>query len=171
MGGYVAMEIMSLAPERVVRLAMIVTMVRPDDETRAKTRRELLSLAQMGKFKGVTPHLLPNLIHPRAIDTPIAAIVQTMAETVGKEGFIRQQQAIIDRPDYRPMLQIITVNCLVVVGENDRITPKHESQLIHQGVVGSKLVTIDECGHLPPLEKPELTTRLLSAWLQDDSAS
>ncbi|WP_248796481.1 alpha/beta fold hydrolase [Pseudomonas sp. MWU13-2105] len=165
MGGYVAMEIMRRAPERVMRLALIDTMVRPDDETRAKARRGLLSLAELGRFKGVTPQLLPKLMHPRCIGTAVADTVQAMANAIGKDGFVRQQQAIIDRADYRPVLETIAVPTLIVVGENDEITPPAESEEIHRGIQRSRLILLPECGHLPPLEHPQLTTQLLSRWL------
>ncbi|BCX67267.1 alpha/beta fold hydrolase [Pseudomonas izuensis] len=167
MGGYVAMEIMRKAPERVLKLALLDTMVRPDDEARAKARRGLLALAQLGRFKGVTPQLLPKLVHPRCIGTAIADSVQGMAEAVGKEGFVRQQLAIIDRPDYRPLLKSVVVPTLIVVGENDEITPPEESEEIHRGIPHSRLVVLPQCGHLPPLEHPNLTTLLLSRWLED----
>lgn len=167
MGGYVAMQIMQQAPERVTKLALIDTMVRPDDEARIKARRDLLSLAQLGRFKGVTPQLLPKLMHRRCIGTSVAYTVQAMAETIGKDGFIRQQQAIIERGDYRPVLETITVPTLIVVGENDEITPRIESEEIHRGIPHSQLVVLPDCGHLPPLEYPELTTQLLGEWLQD----
>ncbi|KIH83090.1 alpha/beta fold hydrolase [Pseudomonas batumici] len=169
MGGYVAMEIMRQAPERVMKLALIDTMVRPDDEARAKARRGLLSLAQLGRFKGVTPQLLPKLMHPRCIGTAIADTVQAMAQAIGKDGFVRQQQAIIERPDYRPVLETIAVPTLIVVGEDDEITPPVESEEIHRGIPHSRLVMLPECGHLPPLEYPQLTTQLLSRWLDDES--
>lgn len=165
MGGYVAMEIMRQAPERVTKLALIDTMVRPDDDARAKARRGLLALAQMGRFKGVTPQLLPKLMHPRCIGTHVADTVQAMAQAIGKDGFVRQQQAIIERPDYRPILETIQVPTLIVVGEDDEITPPAESEEIHRGIPHSRLVLLPECGHLPPLEYPQLTTQLLSEWL------
>jgi pimeloyl-ACP methyl ester carboxylesterase len=167
MGGYVAMEILRKAPERVLKLALLDTMVRPDDEARSKARRDLLALAQLGRFKGVTPQLLPKLVHPRCIGTAIADTVQGMAEAVGKEGFVRQQLAIIERPDYRPLLKSIAVPTLIVVGENDEITPPVESEEIHRGIPHSRLVVLPQCGHLPPLEHPQLTTLLLSRWLED----
>ncbi|NWB99624.1 alpha/beta fold hydrolase [Pseudomonas gingeri] len=168
MGGYVAMEIMRQAPGRVAKLALLDTMVRPDSEARAQARRGLLALAQMGRFKGVTPKLLPRLIHPRCIGTPVAQLVQDMAEAIGKEGFVHQQQAIIERFDYRPILRDIVVPTLIVVGDNDEITPPVESEMIHQSIPHSSLVVLPECGHLPPLEYPERITQLLSEWLDDE---
>lgn len=164
MGGYVAFEIMRQAPERVSRLALIDTQASPDTPEKRKIRQDLLALAEIGKFKGVTPRLLPKLVHPRCIATPVSELVKAMADSIGKEGFVRQQQAIITRPDYRPMLSSIGVETLVVVGEDDEITPLDESELIHRGIPGSSLVVLPECGHLPPLEHPGKITQLLRSW-------
>ena len=65
MGGYVAQEIMRMAPERVERLALVDTNARADREDQAKARRDLIALAEIGTFKGVTPRLAAtNLVHP-----------------------------------------------------------------------------------------------------------
>lgn len=166
MGGYVAMEIFRQAPQRVARLALFDTMARPDSAERARVRRGLLELAQMGTFKGVTPQLLPKLIHRNSLGTPAAQLVRDMARQVGRDGFIRQQQAIIERADYSGLLAQIRVPTLVVVGEDDQITPPVEAQFIHQQIAGSRLVMLAECGHLPPLEHPGRSTQLLQQWLE-----
>jgi len=165
MGGYVAFEILRRAPERVARLALLDTMARPDDPARARVRRGLLELAALGKFKGVTPQLLPRLMHARSLETSVPEVVMAMADAIGREGFIRQQQAIIDRADYRPVLETIHVPTLVLFGAQDEITPLAEARLIHAGIAGAHLEVLDECGHLPPLEHPERTTALLGRWL------
>ncbi|WP_338322854.1 alpha/beta fold hydrolase [Pseudomonas ovata] len=165
MGGYVALEILRQAPGRVGRLALFDTMARPDSPARARVRRGLLELAHMGTFKGVTPQLLPKLMHHRSLGTPAAELVRAMAQAIGREGFISQQQAIIGRADYSALLAQIRPPTLIVVGEDDQITPVEEAQFMHQQIAGSRLVVIPECGHLPPLEHPQHTCRLLQEWL------
>lgn len=165
MGGYVALEIVRQAPQRVERLALVDTMARPDSPARARVRRGLLELAHMGTFKGVTPQLLPKLLHRRSLGTPAADLVRAMAQTVGREGFISQQQAIIGRADYSSLLEQIRVPTLVIVGEDDQITPLEEAHFMHRHIAGSRLVVIPECGHLPPLEHPQRTCELLQEWL------
>ena len=128
-------------------------------------RRGLLELAGLGKFKGVTPQLLPRLMHARSLDSAVPQIVMDMADAIGRKGFIRQQQAIIDRADYQPLLAGIQVPTLVLFGEQDEITPLAEARLMHQGIAGAHLEVIGECGHLPPLEHPERTSELLGQWL------
>ncbi|MNQ67013.1 Pimeloyl-[acyl-carrier protein] methyl ester esterase [compost metagenome] len=165
MGGYVAFEIMRKAPERVQRLALFDTMASLDSRERAATRRGLLQLAHRGRFIGVSPQLMPRLIHPRWLDSQVSATVQQMATAVGKEGFIRQQQAIIDRADAVPLLAEIRVPTLIVVGADDQLTPVAEARLMHERIPGSRLEILPQCGHLPPLEEPAQTTALLREWL------
>ncbi len=165
MGGYVAFEIMRQAPERVLRLALFDTMASLDSAERAATRRGLLQLAHRGRFIGVSPQLMPRLIHPRWLASHVSATVQQMAVAVGKEGFIRQQQAIIDRTDSLPLLAEIRVPTLIVVGADDQLTPVAEARLMHERIAGSRLEILPECGHLPPLEMPERTLALLREWL------
>ena len=103
MGGYVAFEILRRAPERVTRLALLDTQARADSATASARRHQLMALAEQGSFRGVTPRLLPMFIHPdRLQDAELCATVQAMAEDTGKEGFLRQQTAILGRPDSRP---------------------------------------------------------------------
>jgi pimeloyl-ACP methyl ester carboxylesterase len=165
MGGYLALEIMRRAPERVTRLALLDTGARPDTEEQARRRRGLMALTRSGQFKGVTPRLLPSLLHPAHVEGPLGHAVRDMAERVGREAFLRQQQAILQRPDSRPMLPGIAVPTLVVVGEQDQLTPPELSEEMAAAIPGARLVRIPMAGHLPPMEQPEAVTALLRDWL------
>src|SRR5579883_3053484 len=124
MGGYVALEIMRQAPERVTRLALLDTSARADTPEQSARRRGLIELAEKGEFKGVTPRLLPLFIHPdRLNDEALTGAVTSMAERVGKDAFLRQQKAIIGRVDSRPLLATIRCPTLVLCGREDILTP------------------------------------------------
>jgi pimeloyl-ACP methyl ester carboxylesterase len=110
--------------------------------------------------------LLPQLLHPDQIATTVGESVMAMAQRVGGAAFLRQQQAILDRPDSRPLLPQIGVPTLVAVGDGDVLTPPSESYDIHRAISGSKLHIFTRCGHLPPLERTAETTRLLREWLE-----
>jgi pimeloyl-ACP methyl ester carboxylesterase len=165
-GGYVAFEIMRRAPGRVVRLALFDTQAELDPPERVLERRRGMESLKLGRFVGVTSRLLPQLLHPDHVAGPVGQIVSAMAKRVGGGAFLRQQQAILDRPDSRPTLATIRVPTLVAVGEQDVLTPVEDSLEIHRGIAGSRLHLISHCGHLPALEKPEETTALLRDWLQ-----
>lgn len=167
MGGYVAFEIMRRAPERVTALALMDTSARPDSEEQSEVRRGLIALSRRGRFKGVTPRLLPRLIHADRLGDPEpAGTVMAMAERIGQDAFIRQQTAIMGRPDSRPGLGAIACPTLVGVGRQDVLTPPELAAEIAAGIPGARLEIIDASGHLPPLEQPEATTGLIRAWLE-----
>lgn len=165
MGGYLAFEILRRAPERVTRLALLDTSARPDSPQQARRRRGLMALTRSGQFRGVTPRLLPQLVHPDHLDGPVGQEVMAMAERVGRDAFLRQQAAILGRPDSRPDLARIRVPTLVAVGEADVLTPPDLAEEIAAGIPGAVLRRIPGCGHLPPMEAPAATTALLRDWL------
>ena len=168
MGGYVAFETMRIAPHRVERLALLDTSARRDTDEQLDRRGRLVEMAKIGKFKGVTPKLLPLLIHPdRREDEFLTTTVMAMAEHVGQEAYLRQQQAIMGRPDSVPGLAHIQCPTLVVCGRQDALTPVERAEEIAGGIDGAKLVVIEDCGHLATLERPQATSALMRYWLQD----
>jgi pimeloyl-ACP methyl ester carboxylesterase len=165
MGGYVAQEIMRQAPERVERLALLDTSARADTPEQSARRRGLIELSHRGQFKGVTPRLLPMLLHPDHLTEALSAIVIGMAERIGQAAFIRQQQAILGRIDSRPSLGAIRVPTLVLCGDSDVLTPPELAQEMADGIAGSTLVLIEHSGHLSTLEQPEAVNRAMIEWL------
>jgi pimeloyl-ACP methyl ester carboxylesterase len=165
MGGYLALEIMRRAPERVTHLALLDTGARPDTEAQSRRRRGLMALTRSGQFKGVTPRLLPSLLHPAHLEGPLGFEVRAMAERVGREAFLRQQQAILYRPDSRPGLPAIAVPTLVAVGAEDQLTPPKLAEEMAAAIPGARLAHVPQAGHLPPMEQPEAVTALLRDWL------
>jgi len=166
MGGYVAQEIMRQAPERVDRLALVDTSSRPDTPEALKRRRGLIELATKGKFKGVTPRLLPLLIHPdRLEDHPLTDVIMRMAEKIGQAVFVQQQTAIMGRVDGRPDLANIAVPTIIIVGREDALTPMEVQEELASGIPGARLCVVEECGHLAPMERPHAVTALMRDWL------
>lgn len=166
MGGYVAFEIMRRAPARVARLALLDTSARPDTPARAQQRRDLIALAERGAFKGVTPQLRPQWVHPgRMQDPDFVAAVAAMTMRVGRDAFIRQQTAILGRPDSRPGLSRIRVPTVVICGRQDQATPVEAAREIAADIDGARLVVVEDCGHLSTIEQPAAVNSALRAWL------
>jgi len=136
-------------------------------DSRCKHRRGLLTLAQIGRFRGVTPRLLPMLVHPSRLDGPVAAEVMAMAERVGRDAFLRQQTAIMGRVDSWPDLPAIRAKTLVAVGEDDLLTPPHLAEDMAAAIPGARLVRFAGSGHLPSMEVPEAVNAALRDWLAD----
>lgn len=167
MGGYVAFEMLRRMPERILAVALCDTSAAPDTPERAMERRAGIASIALGKFAGVTNRLLTRLVHPDHVDGPIGDAVRAMALRVGSQAYLRQQRAILDRIDSRPYLAGIKAPALVIVGADDRLTPPSEAETIHRGIAGSRFHVIAHCGHLPPMEKPDITSALLRAWLTE----
>jgi pimeloyl-ACP methyl ester carboxylesterase len=167
MGGYVSFEILRQAPERVARLALLDTSARPDTPEQTAARHELIALARSGRFSEVPDRQYGNLVAPQhQSDEGLKRIVRTMAEQVGPEAFERQQTAIMTRPDSRPGLAAIRCPMLMLVGEQDALTPPDRAREIAAGIADSRLVTVPNCGHLSALERPDEVTRALLELLQ-----
>lgn len=167
MGGYAALALMRMAPERVAALCLMDTSARPDTPAQARRRRGLMVLVAKGnRFKGVTPRLLPLLLHPdRLQDQAMCDDVMAMADRVGQAAYLRQQAAIVGRIDSRPTLPRISVPTMVAVGAGDQLTPPDLAAEIANGIPGAALHVVDGAGHLLPMERPEATTSLMRAWL------
>jgi pimeloyl-ACP methyl ester carboxylesterase len=166
MGGYVAFEILRQAPSRITHLALLDTSARSDTAEQTAQRRSMLRLAETGAFKGVTPRLLPRLVHPSRLKDPsVTEPIFAMAADIGLDGFRRQQIAIMNRPDNRPLLPSVQVPTLVLCGRDDQLTPPDLSEEIATGIAGARLVLLERCGHVSPLEHPQAVTAALEAWL------
>ena len=166
MGGYVALEIMARQPQRVTKLALLDTRAAADTPAQSRRRRGLIELARKGRFKGVTPRLLPLLVHQdRLAEGALVAAVMAMAERIGKEAFLRQQKAIMTRRDHRDLLPEIDCPTLVLCGRQDALTPLDAHCDMAVAIPGARLEVLEDCGHLAPLERPEAVTTNLRDWL------
>lgn len=165
MGGYVCLEVMRQAPGRVTRLALLDTQARADTPEASQRRRDLMALAERGEFLGVAPRLLPLFLHPAHLPA-LGPTVTAMAQAVGKEAFLRQQRAILERPDSRAVLPTIGCPTLVLCGRQDQLTPPALHEEMAAAIPDATLVVLPGCGHLAPLERPEAVTAQLLAWLE-----
>lgn len=166
MGGYVALEILRRAPQRVDRLALLDTNARADTAEQTTNRRDAVALAQQGKHASVMRAALPRLIHPdRLTDRPLVESVLAQMERVGVEGYAREQTAIMTRPDSRPGLGGIRCPTLILCGRQDALTSPDLHEEMAAAIPGARLVLIEQCGHLSAMEQPQAVTALLRDWL------
>lgn len=166
MGGYVCLEIMRQAPDRVIELALIDTSARPDTPEQTRLRRALVAEARDGDFEALLAQVFGGLLHPaHRNDEALRAIDVRMGLTVGVDGLSRQTEAIIARIDGRPHLAAISVPTLVLVGDCDSLTPPEHSEEMAAAIPGARLVVVPECGHGSTLEQPEAVNRALLEWI------
>ena len=166
MGGYITLEIMRQAPQRVLRLALLDTAAGAELPQQTRRRMEFLDLAERGLFDRVTETLLPLLIHSARLgERALTDSIKSMARNIGKDAFIRQQHAIMSRADSLGLLRSINCPTLVLCGRQDALTPLARHEEIAAGIKGARLEVIEDCGHLSTMEKPAEVNAALRRWL------
>ena len=162
MGGYVALEMARIAPERIAGMALLSTNVGVDNDKRAKERRQAIELANHKGFKGITRSFLTQLISKTApVDAVLADNILAMAREVGPETFVRQQTAVLGRRDQRDTLAGFNAPVLVLCGTSDVLTPPKFSIEMAGLATNGTLTLLDGIGHLSSLEAPEAVTKAL----------
>jgi pimeloyl-ACP methyl ester carboxylesterase len=112
--------------------------------------------------------MLPVYLHPDHLqDKALTDAVLAMAERLGKDAYLRQQQAIMGRPDGRKDLKRIAVPTLVLCGRDDQATPYEHNAEIARLIPGATFVAIERCGHLSTMEKPAEVSAAMRRWLTD----
>ena len=162
MGGYVALEMARLAPERITGMALLSTNVGVDNDERAFKRRQAIKLASHKGFKGITKSFLSEFISKTArVDSMLVDNILAMADDVGRIGFVRQQTAILGRRDQRDTLSGFNAPVLVLCGTSDVITPPKFSAEMADLAPDATLTLLDGVGHLSSLEAPRAVTKAL----------
>ena len=166
MGGYICLDIMRQAPERVTRLALLDTSARPDTPDQTAQRYVLIAQARPENFEALLAPLYDAMLHPEHRNDPVLRATNLrMGLTVGVDGMARQLRAIMGRSDSRPSLSAITVPTLVLVGDSDPFTPPELSGEIAEAIPEARLVVVKTSGHASTLEQPEAVNRALIEWL------
>lgn len=166
LGGLVALEIMRLAPERVVKLCLLSTNPRGstpyNHETWARWRRRVLE----GGFSTIVRSHTEGVYGETSAAAKAREVVEAMAFAVGVETFLVQLGLLESRTDSRPSLGTIACPTLLIVGRQDRVTPLELHEEMCALIPGAALVPIEVCGHYAPLEQPEAVSDLMHDWLR-----
>jgi pimeloyl-ACP methyl ester carboxylesterase len=166
LGGYVALEVVRIAPERVDRLALVSTSARPDTPDTSARRLTSISLAESGRFSDIAERFFHLTVHQsRRDDEQLLAVRRAMAEEVGAEAYVRQQRAAMSRPDARPALDSIRCPTLVMHGDSDQAITVDNGRELAASIRRSRFLKLAACGHAATLECPTETTIALCEWL------
>lgn len=165
MGGYVALEMARLAPERLKALVIMDSNANEDSPERKAERQRLIEMSRIGKFHGASKALVETFVAPTNInDETIIRPIMAMTEEVGRDNFFLQQQAIMDRRDQIETLRGLECPGLFIVGSED--APFLEPvRTMAEVMPNSTYAEIEDAGHLPTLEEPDAVNDALEAFL------
>jgi len=168
MGGYLSFEILRQAPQRVERLALLDTSARGDTLEKAEQRRAAIELAEAGKFDMVCRATLDfSIARSRRNDFELKTAIIDMAMDIGVDGWLLQMAALKGRVDSVSLLPSIKCPTLVVVGDEDQLTPRDCAEEMAGQIPGARMEIIADCGHMSTMERPQEVTRILQEWLEN----
>jgi len=164
MGGYIAFEFARRFRDRVASVVLMDTRAEADTPAAAEGRIAMARRARSEGLDAVTEEMLPKLLAPESL-TRAELVVEPLREMMRATpvaGFIGALQAMRERVDYRGTLAALgSTRTMVVVGDQDAITPPALARSMAAAIPGAKLVVVHGAGHLVPMEQPETTTQLL----------
>lgn len=164
MGGFVARRIALVAPQRVRALALIATSAMGTDPRHAARNRERRARIADAPFRGLSRTDLRRALHPdRRGDEALIERMLAMGARLGKDVLLRQLSA--EREDGHARLPEIRCPTLVVAADSDELRPRDETDRLAAGIPGARYEIIANCGHMIPLERPEVLAELLNGWL------
>ncbi|WP_252315562.1 alpha/beta fold hydrolase [Sinobaca sp. H24] len=170
LGGIIAMEIMKQQPDRVDRLALLDTNPNPPTPGQIKGWNDQQQGVQDRQFDHIVEEqFIPAVLYEKEQNQRALQITRKMASEIGETGFFQQLEANKGRPGFLEDLMAIECPTLVMAGRHDALCNNQIHQLMAAHVFGAKLVFIEECGHLSPLEQPQAVTAALACWLQEES--
>ncbi len=172
MGGRVALEIVRRTPGRVERLALLDTGYQPrasgevGDREKAQ-RMALLDLARRDGMRAMGTQWLQPMVHPqRLADRELIESILAMIERCTPDRFAAQIDALLARPDATEVLARIDCPTLVLCGRDDGWSPVTRHVELRARIRGSRLVMVERCGHMAPMEQPEAVGRAVVEWLE-----
>jgi pimeloyl-ACP methyl ester carboxylesterase len=171
MGGRVALEVLRRAPERVHHLALLDTGTNPlaagvAGAKEKAGRKILLEIASQQGMRAMATQWAQPMIHPSRHGTPLFEAVLDMLERSSAEQFAVQITALLTRPDAGPVLPDITCPTLILTGREDLWSPPEQHALMAQAIAGAQLCIVEQCGHMSPLEQPEVVNAAFAKWLE-----
>lgn len=166
MGGMIAMEAARQCPQRVVGLALLGTNARPESAEMRQVRENAIVLFAQGREREVIEPNVHFAFHPEhAKDEGLTSAYLQFVLRAGADQLIRQNRAVMARPDARTHLGAIGCPTLVMCGDSDQLTPRECSEEIAALVPGAQVEIVAKCGHMLTMEQPVVVNEVLARWL------
>lgn len=173
MGGYVAFEFYRRYPEHVAGLILTATRAGADSAEGKANRDKAAADVRANGVDDLVAQMATKLLSPQtaASDPDLVALVREIMSATSVEGAVGALMAMKERPDSTPTLDDIDVPTLIIHGADDQIVPVSEAQAMQQAIKDSKLVVIENAGHLPNLEQPDQFNDAVIDFLEEIEAS
>ncbi len=167
MGGYVAFECLRRWPERISALILMDTKAQADDARAKRARTDAMDAVGLGGTGAIVEAMLPALLSPETLEgnPDLVKRIRAMMREAPPSGVVGALEAMLERSDSTDLLSHIAVPTLVLVGQDDRLTPPQVARTMAGAIPGAECLEVAGAGHLVPLEQPEVATAAVAAFL------
>lgn len=161
MGGYVVLALWERHPELFRSMALVDTRAGADS-AEGRAGRDALAEAVVSEGRGVLVERMLSRLVPADADLVVRGRLRTMMEDMPVESVVADLRGLRDRPDRSGLLASIDAPTLVMVGEEDTLTPPAEAEVLAGGIAGAELVVVPGAGHMVPMEAPGVCAQALA---------
>jgi pimeloyl-ACP methyl ester carboxylesterase len=165
MGGRVALEVIRLAPQRVLRLALLNTGVHTVRDGEPQSRGRLLRLAHEQGMSALAAEWLPPMMAGGSRTMELMPRLMAMVERSTSESYAGQITALLNRPEALSVLPTISVPTLLLSGSEDTWSPVSQHETMRRRIPHATLFEIHGAGHMAPFERPDAVALALREWL------
>lgn len=169
LGGYVAFELLRQAAERIDRVVLADTRAGADSEQAAAGRRRTLELVSAGGTTAIADDMLPKLLGrtSQSRRPELAVRLRELVTAQPPDAIAAATRAMLARPDSTPLLATLRMPTLVLVGEEDTLTPPGEAGRMHAAIPHASYVQIPEAGHMTNMENPRVFNEVMAEFFRE----
>jgi 3-oxoadipate enol-lactonase len=166
MGGYVALEMARRHPDRVRALVLVDTRAEADEPDGAEKRRVTAQHVLAEGSGDLADEMAGKLFSP-ATPGAVRSLWRARMAATQPRGVAAALRGMANRADSLQVLEDWRKPLLVVVGQDDQITPPEDARRMHRAVPESRLEMVTGAGHLPPVEQPAAFAEILNDFLEN----
>jgi 3-oxoadipate enol-lactonase len=168
MGGYITFAMFRHAPGYFRGMILADTRAEADTVEAAEGRKRLIQLVRQQGAPAAAEEMLPRLVGPstRANRPEVVDAIRNLILSNSPDTIAGALTALMTRPDSTPLLSQVHCPTLVVVGDEDALTPRPCSEAIQRGIAGAELAIVSQAGHLSNMEQPAAFNLAIARFLE-----
>lgn len=168
MGGYVSLAFAKKYPNDLKGLVLIDSKAAGDTPEGKQAREKMAETARTAGARAVADQMFPKVLSANTAESQpdVAAKVRTIMEHCPPATIAHASLAMRDRDDHTGDLPSIPVPTLILVGEDDALTPPDVAEAMHRLIPRSVLRVVPDAGHLTPMERPALVSQTLVEFVE-----
>jgi pimeloyl-ACP methyl ester carboxylesterase len=168
MGGYITFAFYRKYRNRVKALVLADTRPQADSPEGKQGRFKMAQTAYKEGAGVIADAMVPKLLAPQSVQSrpDLVQNLRKMMTGTSVAGIVGDLMAMAERPDSVPLLSEVSCPTLVLVGEQDGLTPPTDAKLMADKIKKSQLEIIPAAGHLANLEQPDHFNKALCKFLE-----